>query len=52
MDDTKWPVPTSDYKLLLRDGAGPKVAASGSRLTSISRYLPLPAQGQVGKSFD
>ncbi len=61
MDDTKWPVPTSDFKLILRDGVGPRVAARGSRRYPVcfhdtvpegsSRDEQLPADARTGKTF-
>lgn len=61
MDDTKWPVPTSDYKILLRDGVSPQVAAKGSRRHPVcfhdtipkgsSRHEQLPADARTGKTF-
>jgi len=61
MDDTEWPVPTTDYKLLLRDGVGPNVAARGSRRYPVcfhdtvpegaSRNEQLPADARAGKTF-
>ena len=61
MDDTKWPVPTSDFKLILRDGVGPRVAARGSRRYPVcyhdtvpegsSRGEQLPADARTGKTF-
>lgn len=61
MDDTQWPVPTTDYKRLLRDGVGPDVAAQGARRYPVcfhdtvpegaSRNEQLPADARTGKTF-
>ena len=61
MDDTKWPVPTTNYKRLLRDGVGADVAARGSRRHPVcfhdtvpkgaSRNEQLPADARAGKTF-
>jgi hypothetical protein len=61
MDDTKWPVPTTDYKRLLRDGVSADVAAQGARRYPVcfhdtvpegaSRNEQLPAEARGGKTF-